>query len=618
MVEKKSGRRRRNIRKLRISIIVSVFLTSMILLNLGSNVAAEEGKKYTVLWDRTWGGGEFDYGYDVVEYDGNVYVTGFTKSYDPGFSDICLLKYDGQGKLLWEETWGMEGVYDHGYGIEEWGGFLYITGYTYGHGSGASDICLLKYSMDGDLLWFQTWGGLSFDHGYGIMKYGGFLYVVGETWSYGAGTYDVCLLKFDYEGNLIWFRTWGGEDHDYGYGIYCEEDHIFLTGETRNFGSGESDICILKYDIEGNHLWQSVWGGGASDTGRDIIVYDRHLYVTGQSESFGEGTSSVILLKANLEGEILWNRTWGGFDGDSGRALAALDDRIYITGSTLGPATGSTDACLLEFDKKGNLLWELLWGGEENEQGYGLTISEETVYVTGHTWSSGKGFSDVWLVKFATDNDEDGYADSIDAFPEDSSQWSDADGDGFGDSQEGNNPDTFPQDRTQWQDADDDGYGDNSQGRNADEFPQDPLEWSDKDRDGIGDNSDDFPHDITQWQDSDNDGYGDNKKGNNPDAFPSDPNEWRDSDSDGIGDNKDFAPYISNYYFYMMILISITIVLLYGIHYRGQYQKTLQDEAEEKMAGIRLAIVELKDMGIDTTEVEELLNQAVAQMEGSE
>ncbi len=68
----------------------------------------------------------------------------------------------------------------------------------------------------------------------------------------------------------------------------------------------------------------------------------------------------------------------------------------------------------------------------------------------------------------------------------------------------------------------------------------------------------------------------------------------------------------------MLILISISIVLLYGIHYRGQYQRALQDEAEEKIAAIRSKIVELKDLGVDTTEIEELLNQAVAQMEGSE
>jgi hypothetical protein len=282
-------------RKVWISVLLSVLLASTVLLSLCTNAAAEDAVNYADVWHETWGGSDYDYGYDVVEHKGNVYVTGFTRSFDVGHSDICLLKYDDQGKLIWERTWGMEESYDHGYGIVEWGGFIFVTGYTYGYGSGASDICLLKYSMDGDLIWFRTWGGLSFDHGYGIIEFGGFLYVVGETWSYGQGSYDVCLLKFDYEGNLIWFKTWGGEDHDYGYGIFGEEDHIYITGETRNSGSGESDICILKYDVLGDLIWESVWGGVYSDVGRDITVYDRHVYVTGRSESFGQGTSSVVL-----------------------------------------------------------------------------------------------------------------------------------------------------------------------------------------------------------------------------------------------------------------------------------------------------------------------------------
>jgi hypothetical protein len=618
MLEERFGIRKRNHGNVWMSVSLSVLLASMVLLNLCTQVVAEEEINYADVWHETWGGSDYDYGYDVVEQDGDVYVTGFTRSYDLGYSDICLLKYDDQGKLIWERTWGKEGSYDHGYGIVEWGGFLFITGYTYGYGSGASDICLLKYSMDGDLIWLRTWGGLSFDHGYSIMEFGGFLYIVGETWSYGQGSYDVCLLKFDYEGNLIWFNTWGGEDHDYGYGIFGEGDHLYITGETSNFGSGESDICILKYNTQGELVWQSVWGGGDSDVGRDIVVYDRNVYVTGRSESFGEGTSSVILVKLDLDGKILWNRTWGGFDGDCGRGITAMEDRIYITGSTYSHITNSNDVCLLEYDKKGNLLWELIWGGDEYDRGYGLTLSGDVIYVTGQTWSYGEGYSDVWLLKFEIDEDIDGHADSIDAFPTDSTQWSDADGDGYGDRSDGNNPDAFPQERTQWEDSDSDGYGDNPQGNNADEFPDNPLEWSDKDRDGTGDNSDDFPHDITQWEDSDSDGYGDNKRGNSPDAFPHDPTEWRDSDSDGIGDNKDFAPDIPNYYFYIIILISISIILVYGIYYRDQYKRTLQDEAEEKIAEIRSKIVELKEMGIDTIDVEILLNEAVDEMEGSE
>ncbi len=145
------------------------------------------------------------------------------------------------------------------------------------------------------------------------------------------------------------------------------------------------------------------------------------------------------------------------------------------------------------------------------------------------------------------DTDGDGYGDNAngnnsDAFPNDATQWSDADGDGYGDNANGTNPDAFPQDGTQWSDQDGDGYGDNPNGTSPDAFPTDSTQWSDQDGDGYGDNSsgtnpDAFPQDGTQWSDQDGDGYGDNPAGNNPDAFPTDSTQWEDSDGDGYGDN---------------------------------------------------------------------------------
>lgn len=82
-------------------------------------------------------------------------------------------------------------------------------------------------------------------------------------------------------------------------------------------------------------------------------------------------------------------------------------------------------------------------------------------------------------------------------------------------------------------DTDEDGYADSN-----DAFPDDPLEWEDSDSDGVGDNSDAFPNDPDEQVDSDSDGVGDNS-----DAFPNDPNEQFDTDSDGIGNNADFYDY---------------------------------------------------------------------------
>ncbi|MBC88418.1 MAG: hypothetical protein CMB12_03970 [Euryarchaeota archaeon] len=135
------------------------------------------------------------------------------------------------------------------------------------------------------------------------------------------------------------------------------------------------------------------------------------------------------------------------------------------------------------------------------------------------------------------DTDGDGYVDASDDFPFDSTQWSDGDGDGFGDNPTGNNSDAFPTDGTQWSDQDGDGYGDNTSGNNPDAFPTDSSEWEDTDGDGVGDNGDFMPGDASQWADTDGDGYGDNSSGTNGDAFPNDITQWSDQDGDGYGDN---------------------------------------------------------------------------------
>ena len=168
------------------------------------------------------------------------------------------------------------------------------------------------------------------------------------------------------------------------------------------------------------------------------------------------------------------------------------------------------------------------------------------------------------------DLDSDGYSDAVDAFPSEPSQWSDTDGDGYGDDENGSNGDAFPLDSSQWSDADGDGYGDNPSGNQSDTcpsengnstigslgcpdndgdgvsnaedaFPDDPTETEDSDGDGVGDNLDVFPLDVGEHIDSDGDGVGDNS-----DALPNDPSETKDSDGDGIGDNSDSHPFINN------------------------------------------------------------------------
>ena len=142
------------------------------------------------------------------------------------------------------------------------------------------------------------------------------------------------------------------------------------------------------------------------------------------------------------------------------------------------------------------------------------------------------------------DSDNDGWSNDGDLFSNNPTQWADRDGDGHGDNQSTNaSPsDAFPADGTQWEDADGDGHGDNPYGTQGDWFPYDPSRWQDSDADGIADEDDAFDNENSQSEDRDGDGYGDNPNGNRADQFPDDPLEWFDNDGDGFGNNQDAFP----------------------------------------------------------------------------
>ena len=141
------------------------------------------------------------------------------------------------------------------------------------------------------------------------------------------------------------------------------------------------------------------------------------------------------------------------------------------------------------------------------------------------------------------DIDGDGWSDAGDDLPSESTQWKDRDGDGYGENLSGNNPDSFSADGTQWNDTDGDGHGDNPYGTQGDWFPNDATRWQDSDRDGVADEDDAFPNDSSQIIDLDNDGYGDDANGTDPDVFPDDPTEWADTDDDKVGNNADAFPF---------------------------------------------------------------------------
>lgn len=151
----------------------------------------------------------------------------------------------------------------------------------------------------------RTFGGDKNDIGYSVQQTsdGGFI-LLGGTESFGAGDYDFWLIKTDAEGKMLWQRTFGGDDWDVGISVEQTSDGGFiLLGYTSSFGAGKSDFWLIKTDAEGKMLWQRTFGGNDWDWGWSVQqTSDGGFILLGETKSFGAGGSDFWLIKTDAEG----------------------------------------------------------------------------------------------------------------------------------------------------------------------------------------------------------------------------------------------------------------------------------------------------------------------------
>jgi RHS repeat-associated protein len=354
----------------------------------------------------TWGGGSADYAASIaVDSGNNIYLGGRTASFGAGGNDALVVKYDANGSVVWARTWGgASDDYATGIGIGP-DGYIYVAGGTSSYGAGWYDAFLLKFDTAGNLIWNRTWGAGSYEVGYDVaFDSAGNIYVAAE--SYSAGNAAV-FLKFDPAGDLLSNRAWKGPaTYDSAYSVDVDtQGNVLLAGISWDYSVSpeHNTILLLKYDPNGNLLWSKNWVGPGEDEtwGPKVIRADAagNVYVLGRTTSFGVGQWNILLFKLDPNGIVQWSTTWGGsgFNGNSqsiagvGGITLAANGNLEIISSSNSFLGGQYGAVVLQYTPSGTLASSQIFGGSGDILGQAVAFDHAGNLFTAGAGSSASG-----------------------------------------------------------------------------------------------------------------------------------------------------------------------------------------------------------------------------------
>src|SRR4030042_181245 len=304
--------------------------------------------------------------------DDGYAVTGWTKSYGAGGSDIFVLKLDANLNLQWGRVYGGE-ENDQAYSIIQTSDDGYaVTGWTNSFGDNPKpNIIVMKLLQNGDVQWAKAYARQVPQHkdeGYGITELPGGYAVVGRFHCAIFPDWDAFLMYLDSIGNLLGTEVLWGPKDDEAYSLTFD-GNIEVAGWTGTYGvtpDVSASIFVANFPpTPGPPIWRNVYGWENEEKVMDdkslIVTNDGNYAVSGWTCSAGPGVPNpnFLIMKLNSSnGSVIWSRVHPSIPGANSEEaypmIQTLNGGYAIAGDTNSFGLGGDDFHFLTLDQDGN------------------------------------------------------------------------------------------------------------------------------------------------------------------------------------------------------------------------------------------------------------------------
>lgn len=223
-----------------------------------------------------------------------LYIAGSGQA-NGGGSVANVSKYAMDGTRIWWRTLG-----DESYGKTSSGkvcnsiinGKIYVAGLQKGTWNGDTGSIGYVWIRDPNgvalspIMYQETGKGTAFQD---CCFDGQYLYAVGHINPGLSGGRDVLVTKYLPDGTLIWQKTWGGTSDETAQAVLEKDDFLYVTGQTVSFGSGQEDVFLLQISAnDGTIRNQTISGGNLTDVPLDITANGNYVFTQGYTTSVSD------------------------------------------------------------------------------------------------------------------------------------------------------------------------------------------------------------------------------------------------------------------------------------------------------------------------------------------